>query len=79
MTPQSLQRGLGWATGAAGGGGIGIGVGALDAMGPAMGGAGMAGGKADFSSVLAAVFLASALSSYVTGQTLHVNGGMAMI
>ena len=47
MTPQSLQRGLGWATGAAGGGGIGIGVGALDAMGPAMGGAGMAGGKAN--------------------------------
>ncbi|MBT4770569.1 MAG: SDR family oxidoreductase, partial [Rhodospirillaceae bacterium] len=27
----------------------------------------------------AAVFLASDESAYVTGQTLHVNGGMAMI
>ena len=27
----------------------------------------------------ACVFLASDMSSYVTGQTLHVNGGMAMI
>jgi len=58
MTPQSLQMGLGWATGAAGGGGIGIGE--LDAMGPAMGGMGIVGGMADFSSALTAVFLASA-------------------
>jgi 3-oxoacyl-[acyl-carrier protein] reductase len=39
--------------------------------------AGRLGGGADVAS--AAVFLASDEAAYVTGQTLHVNGGMAMI
>ena len=38
---------------------------------------GRLGSGADIGS--AAVYLASAEASYVTGQTLHVNGGMAMI
>jgi 3-oxoacyl-[acyl-carrier protein] reductase len=38
---------------------------------------GRMGDAADIAS--AAVYLASAEASYVTGQTLHVNGGMAMI
>jgi NAD(P)-dependent dehydrogenase (short-subunit alcohol dehydrogenase family) len=32
-----------------------------------------------FGAALAAVLLASAEAAYVTGQTLHVNGGMAMV
>ncbi|MCR4378340.1 MAG: 3-oxoacyl-[acyl-carrier-protein] reductase [Rhodospirillales bacterium] len=39
--------------------------------------AGAMGGPQDIAS--AVVYLASAEASYVTGQTLHVNGGMAMI
>jgi 3-oxoacyl-[acyl-carrier protein] reductase len=39
--------------------------------------AGRLGGAADVAA--AAVFLASDEASYITGQTLHVNGGMAMI
>ncbi len=39
--------------------------------------AGRLGGPADVAA--ACVFLASEEASYVTGQTLHVNGGMAMI
>jgi 3-oxoacyl-[acyl-carrier protein] reductase len=39
--------------------------------------AGHLGAAADIAA--AAVYLASAEASYVTGQTLHVNGGMAMI
>jgi 3-oxoacyl-[acyl-carrier protein] reductase len=39
--------------------------------------AGRLGEPADVAA--AAVFLASDEASYVTGQTLHVNGGMAMI
>ena len=39
--------------------------------------AGRLGAAADVAA--AAVFLASDEASYVTGQTLHVNGGMAMI
>jgi 3-oxoacyl-[acyl-carrier protein] reductase len=39
--------------------------------------AGRMGGPADIAA--AAVYLASDEAAYVTGQTLHVNGGMAMI
>jgi 3-oxoacyl-[acyl-carrier protein] reductase len=39
--------------------------------------AGRLGGGADVAA--AAVYLASEEAAYVTGQTLHVNGGMAMI
>lgn len=39
--------------------------------------AGKMGAAADIAA--AAVYLASAEASYVTGQTIHVNGGMAMI
>jgi 3-oxoacyl-[acyl-carrier protein] reductase len=39
--------------------------------------AGALGSSADIAA--AAVYLSSAEAGYVTGQTLHVNGGMAMI
>ncbi|MCD8540779.1 MAG: SDR family oxidoreductase, partial [Leadbetterella sp.] len=39
--------------------------------------AGRLGGGADIAA--AAVYLASDEAAYVTGQTLHVNGGMAMV
>ena len=39
--------------------------------------AGALGSGADIAA--AAVYLSSAEAGYVTGQTLHVNGGMAMI
>jgi 3-oxoacyl-[acyl-carrier protein] reductase len=39
--------------------------------------AGRMGGPADIAA--AVVYLASDEAGYVTGQTLHVNGGMAMI
>jgi len=39
--------------------------------------AGRLGNSADVAA--AAVFLASDEAGYITGQTLHVNGGMAMI
>jgi 3-oxoacyl-[acyl-carrier protein] reductase len=39
--------------------------------------AGRLGDSADIAA--AAVYLASEEAAYVTGQTLHVNGGMAMI
>src|SRR5438552_1750779 len=39
--------------------------------------AGRLGGGSDVAA--AAVFLASEEAAYITGQTLHVNGGMAMI
>jgi 3-oxoacyl-[acyl-carrier protein] reductase len=39
--------------------------------------AGRLGGGADVAA--AVVYLASDEAAYVTGQTLHVNGGMAMI
>jgi 3-oxoacyl-[acyl-carrier protein] reductase len=39
--------------------------------------AGRLGGPADIAA--AALYLASEEAAYVTGQTLHVNGGMAMI
>ena len=39
--------------------------------------AGQFGTNADVAT--AVVYLASAEAAYVTGQTLHVNGGMAMI